>query len=123
MVKYRCVQCQAETFHAAPAFCGCGSTTFTAIHLAMPADVDEQASSVDAGPEAGSVDDTAGQSVDVDDVGGFRCLQDGCRRAATHSFFWPSADEPSTRYACEEHAKKAEQLAPALGFSADVRPL
>jgi hypothetical protein len=56
-------------------------------------------------------------------VGGIECGQEGCSKPATHKFFWPSADEPSLRFACEEHARKAAELAPALGFSADVQPL
>lgn len=101
-----------------------------------PPSVSESSSGSASAPQPGAADEPDDDSeadderhlhrlhaLPGDDVGGFKCLQDGCGKPATHQFFWPSADEPSTRYACAEHAKKAEQLAPALGFSADVKPL
>lgn len=57
------------------------------------------------------------------ELGGVQCGEQGCERSATHKFFWPSPDLPPTRFACEEHAKRASEISKTLGFDADPQPL
>lgn len=59
----------------------------------------------------------------LNEVGGIKCGEQGCPKTATHKFFWPSPDEPPTRFACEEHAQRAAEISKTLGFEADPQPL